>query len=663
MPCRPDAPLARGFKQRAVLSGPFLVLFVSLIAAFAIPLQSRAETDGLQVDAGLVTLSHFPLDIGLVIPNSGSTETQSVQFLVDGTQVDRRDLSSGSHEITLSGVDLATGKHHLSVVSQGSRSEIEIRVIPAWLSLLPPLIAIVLALITKEVLISLFCGVFSGALFLFAFNPVFALARTVDSYIVPAVANPDQAAILVFTTLLGGMVALISRSGGTLGIVDRMRRLATTASRGQLATWGLGVLIFFDDYSNILIVGSTMRPITDRLRISREKLAYIVDSTAAPVASLFPISSWIGFEVGLIAAAFAAVGIPLNAYMSFVASIPYRFYPIFALVLGFTIAVSGRDFGPMLSAERRARRLGKLLDDDAVPLADLNNEKLVPATTTPKRAFNAVVPILAVVVVTVGGMMVSGGAEIDRADFSTTGAWLREVLGNANSYAALCWASLSGVVLGFVLPLAQGIFNVREGVAAMVEGFKSIFMALIVLILAWSIGSICNDLGTSEFLVSLTAGVLSPHLLPVIVFLLSALVAFATGSSWGTLGILTPLAIPLAHSLSIEAGMAAESTAYTTILIGTISSVLAGSVWGDHCSPISDTTILSSMASGCDHVAHVRTQLPYALIAGFVGMLVGDLPTAFGLSPWISLAAGTATIVAIVLLFGRRSEPLDHPAA
>ena len=608
------------------------------------------------LEAPRVALSGLPLAIEISVPEAAPEHARNIRLLIDDSEVMNRSIETGVSQIEVETRGLGPGRHTLSLVSGQARVDSRFRVIPAWLSIVPPLIAIILALVTKEVLISLFCGVFAGSLFLFDWNPFIALARLVDRYVVPAVANPDQAAILVFTLLLGGMVALISRSGGTLGIVNRLRGFASSASRGQLSSWILGVLIFFDDYSNILIVGSTMRPITDRLRVSREKLAYIVDSTAAPVASLFPISSWIGFEVGLIAAAFATLGIQQSAYLTFVASIPYRFYPIFALVLGFTIAVSGRDFGPMLKAERRSRKSGKVLDDAAVPLADLNNEHLIPTESAPKRARNAIVPILAVVLVTIGGMIVSGSQGLERSDFGSSGSWLREVFGNANSYQALCWASLTGLVLAFALALAQRLISIREGVAAMVEGFKSVLMALVVLVLAWSIGSICTDMQTTQYLVSLTAGVVSPHLLPVLVFILSAVVAFATGSSWGTLGILTPLVIPLAHSLSIDSGHLAESSQYATILVGTISSVLAGSVWGDHCSPISDTTILSSMASGSDHIAHVRTQLPYALTAGIVGMLIGDIPTAYGLSPWISLLVGSAILITLVLWIGRSSE-------
>jgi len=613
------------------------------------------ESSDLALDVGPVTLSGLPVRFEVEVPDTFDREPIDILFLIDSQPVAERSLPPGKHQIELQDFPLTTGGHTLVAATGQAAVEVGLRVISPWLSLLPPVIAIALALITKEVLLSLFVGVFSGALFLVNWNPVTALARSIDRFIAPAMADPDNAAILVFTTLLGGMVGLINRSGGTLGIVERIQRFATDARRGQLATWLLGVAIFFDDYSNVLIVGSTMRPITDRLKISREKLSYIVDCTAAPVASVFPISSWIGFEVGLIAAAFAAVGIPFNAYTTFVASIPYRFYPIFALVLGFTIAMSGRDFNPMLRAERRARREGKLLADGDTPLANFDVESVVPPEGTPHRAVNAILPILAVVVVTIVGMMVSGSEGLNRADFAGTGAWLREVFGNADSIAALCWASLTGVLLALGLPLAQRVFSLRQGLGAMVEGFKSVFMALVVLILAWSIGSVCDDLQTADYLVHLTSGVLSPHLLPTAIFVLSAAVAFATGSSWGTLGILMPLVVPVADSLSAEAGMTMDSSGYATIMIGTISSVLAGSVWGDHCSPISDTTILSSAASGADHIAHVRTQLPYALGAGLLGILVGDLPTAFGVSPWISLILGSAVIVIGVLWLGKKS--------
>jgi len=479
----------------------------------------------------------------------------------------------------------------------------------------------------------------------------------------PSLADSDHASIIIFSVLLGGMVGVISRSGGTQGIVDRLTRFATSPRRGQLSTWLLGVVIFFDDYANTLIVGSTMRPITDRLRISREKLAYIVDSTAAPVASVVPISTWVGFEIGLIAAAFTQLGIDgeYNAYAVLVSSISYRFYPIFALIFGFTIAATCRDFGPMLVAERRASASGALIAEGDVPLALANSDETQPPPHAPMRAMNALLPILTVIAVTLAGLWASGRGAVVRTPDMATLAFVREVFSNSDSFAALRWASLAGVVVAIVLALAQRILSVRQTMEALVAGFRSMLLAIVVLVLAWSIGAVCADLHTADYAVGLTSGILSPHWVPVLVFLLSAVIAFATGASWGTMAILMPIVIPVCHGLSTAAGHPPGSASYTTILVGTISSVLAGSVWGDHCSPISDTTILSSMGSGCDHIAHVRTQIPYALGIGLLGMLVGDIPTAFGMSSWVAIAIGAVLIVAAVRFFGQRSDWQPNP--
>lgn len=624
-------------------------LWLGLLAAPAAAADPLAV--GITVDGAALSYTR----LRVVVTVSGAAEPLPFTLAADGRSLETVELGNGNHDLELGEARLSWGRHTLSIAGGSAAAESSIYVLPGWLSILPPLVAIALAVAFKDVLVALFLGIFAGALCLFGWNPLTALARTVDHFIVPAVTDGGQASILVFTLMLGGMVGLVTRSGGTQGIVEGLSRLATNARRGQLATWLMGVVIFFDDYSNALVVGSTMRPLSDRLRISREKLAYIVDSTAAPVASVVPFSSWIGFEVGLIAAAIAALELPYNAYALFVASIPYRFYPIFALVLGFAIAVIGRDFGPMLRAERRARSTGKVMDDDAVPLADYSGAQLAPPEGAPRRAWNALLPILTIVVVTLFGLYLTGSAGLERADHPALGDWIREVMGAADSYKALLWASLGGVLVGAVLPLAQRILTLRQTLEATVEGFKSMLLALIVLTLAWSIGAVCTELHTADFLVRTTERVLSPGLLPVLIFGLSAVVAFATGSSWGTLSILMPLVIPIAHGIGGQAGLAAGSGGYTTLLVGTISSVLAGSVWGDHCSPISDTTILSSTASGCDHIAHVRTQMPYALLAGFVGMVVGDIPTAYGMSPWISLLVGAIVIVAAVRWLGRPS--------
>ena len=641
---RPRQPCPRSAALGRVLRRVLPLLLVLL------PAGARAATLSAAPEGAV--LARSTLHLTVEIEDAAGAGTVELTVESGGRLLGTVEIGPSGGSVALPEADLPAGRHVLELRAADAFATLEVRALPGWLSILPPLVAIGLALAFKDVLISLFVGVLTGCFLLFGWNPFTAFGRAADHFVAGAVADPDRASILVFTTLLGGMVGLITKSGGTHGIVERLQRYATSPRRGQLATWVLGLLVFFDDYANTLIVGSTMRPITDRLKVSREKLAYIVDATAAPVASIAPISSWIGFEVGLIAAAFTALELPLNAYTTFVASIPYRFYPILALVLGLTIAATGRDFGPMLTAERRARRTGKLLADDAVPLADFGAERMAPPEGAVRRARNAFLPILAVMVVAIVGMYVSGSASLDRSAFGSTFEWLREVFSNGNSYAALLWASLSGVLVAAILPLLQRILTVREAMQGMVEGFKSMLLALVVLVLAWSIGSVCDELHTADFVVGLVSGVLSPHWLPVLVFLISALVAFATGTSWGTLGILMPLVVPIAHGLSGEAGLGVGSAGYMTILVGTVSSVLAGSVWGDHCSPISDTTILSSTASGCDHIAHVRTQLPYALAVGVLGMLIGDIPTAYGMSPWISLFVGAGIVVGGVFWLG-----------
>ncbi len=600
-------------------------------------------------------------DIHLSVTLGHVAAPATVRFLVDGREVAHHDLDNGTHEVTLAdAAPSGSGEAVVTaVIGEGPaavRAEARTGGIPGWLSIVPPLLAIGLALIFRDVLVSLSLGIFAGALILTGGHPISAFARTIDTFIAPTLAEPDHAKILIFSTLLGGMVGVISKSGGTRGVVERLTSFASTARRGQLATWIMGVAVFFDDYANTLIVGSTMRPITDRLRVSREKLAYIVDSTAAPVASVFPISTWIGFEIGLIGTSFSDLGLHFNPYTTFIATIPFRFYPLFALVLGFAIASTGRDFGPMLRAERRARRTGALLADGDQALADYSRDALEPPDDVPHRAINAVVPILTVVVATLAGLWVSGSAVVDRAAEPSTLDYVRDVFAESDSYNTLLWASLAGAVTGILLPVAQRILGLRAAMEGLVEGFKSMMLAVVVLLLAWSISAVCGDLHTAEYLVGVTSGVVSPHWLPVLVFALSAAASFATGSSWGTMGILMPLVIPISHGLSIAAGHPVEDPVYYTLMLGTISSVLAGSVWGDHCSPISDTTILSSMSSACDHIAHVRTQIPYALGIGVLGMIVGDIPTAYGLSPWVSLAVGCLVIVGGVMWIGQRVD-------
>ncbi len=646
-------------------------LAFSLLAALSLALVAPAGALEVTVAADGAQLAGKILRLKVTTAELEAGESASAEILLDGRKVSPAGgvaLVAGEQTLIVPDLEISSGGHEvtLTATSSGGASataKATLRAIPGWLSAVPPLIAILLALVFKDVLLSLFAGVFLGAMILVGWHPITAFARTGDQFIVPAFADVSHVQIIIFSTLLGAMVGVISRSGGTHGIVNWLSPYATTARRGQVATWMMGILVFFDDYANSLIVGTTMRPITDRLKISREKLAYIVDSTAAPVASLIPISTWVGFEVGLIAGAFKSLDLPLNGYQVFIASIPYRFYPLFALVLGLTIALSRRDFGPMLAAERRAETTGAVLAHGDTALADFTRGGLMPRDETPKRAINAFFPIAVVVVVTLAGLYVSGAAGLDRSQFPSLFKWVQEVLSNADSYNTLIWASMAGLISAVAMPVLQRILPLKEAMDGMMEGLKTMLLAIVVLILAWSIAEVCTQLHTTDYIVAMTKNVLSPHLLPALVFVISAAVAFATGSSWSTMAILMPLVISLAHGLSTAAGIGIESPAFYTLMVGTISSVLAGSVWGDHCSPISDTTILSSMASGCDHIAHVRTQLPYAVGLGILGILIGDLPTAYGLPVWVSLVVGSTVIIVGVLWLGKRINDGGAPAS
>jgi Na+/H+ antiporter NhaC len=401
-----------------------------------------------------------------------------------------------------------------------------------------------------------------------------------------------------------------------------------------------------------------MRPLTDRLGISREKLAYIVDSTAAPVASIALISGWIGMEVGLIDDALQSMNLPYEPYVVFVQSIPFRFYPVLALIFVLMVILTDRDFGPMLKAELRARREGKVIRDGARPASDFDAAVLTPKEGGPQRWFNAAVPILVLTIVTILGMYFTGRSAVLASGETDLG--LSNIFGNGDSYLALIWGSFASCAVALIMTLVQRILTLQEALEAWTAGLKAMLFAFVILVLAWALGQITVDVQTAQYLIHLLTGNLDPRLLPVLVFVLCALISFATGTSWGTMAIMMPVVVPLAVALSLEAGYP-EATTYT-ILLGAVSSVLAGSVWGDHCSPISDTTILSSMATSCDHIDHVRTQMPYALLVGVVGMVVGDIPTAYGLSPWISIVVGSAILLGFLYLIGKREDPPTHTA-
>ena len=571
-------------------------------------------------------------------------------------------LLAADGETTLELHDVRGGEPAFVFISEHYLAGVRfsVRTIPGWLTLLPPLLAIVLALLFRQVIPALLAGIWAGAWVYFG-DPFLGVLRTLDYFVVQALGDPDRVRIVVVSLLLGGMVGVVSRSGGTLGLVEALAPLATNARRGQLVTWLMGVLIFFDDYANTLLVGNTMRPVTDRLRISREKLAYIVDSTAAPVASIALVSTWIGYEVSLIGQSLERIGSDLDPYGIFIQALPYNFYPLLALFFGLLVASWGRDFGPMLAAERRAAG-GKLLADTAVPLSDFDSDGLRPPEGKPLRWINAVLPVLVVLAITFCALWITGRQSLAASGSPLATLALGEldirglggVLGEGNSYNALLYASAGGCLTALLLALGQRILTLGQGLGAWLGGMKSMAMAMVILILAWSIGDVCTALDTKGFMVEALSDTLDPRLLPALVFLLAAITAFATGTSWATMGIIIPLAVPTAYTLARGAGL--DPVSAHGILLGSVSAVLAGSIFGDHCSPISDTTVLSSTASACDHVDHVRTQLPYALVVAAVALVCGYLPVGYGFSPFLGLAAGAGVLALILGLAGRKTR-------
>ena len=520
---------------------------------------------------------------------------------------------------------------------------------PMWMSILPPLVAIVMALLIKEVISSLFVGVLTGTFLMALYggaSPAGALGggllRVVDTYIVGSLFDADHVTIIVFTLIIGGMVRIITANGGMQGVVNWLSRRARGPRSGQLMTFLMDLCIFFDDYSNTLVVGNTMRPIADRLKVSREKLSYIVDSTSAPVVAVAFVTTWIGAELSYIQDGINVIGLNTSAYSVFFHSLAYSFYPFLTLGFVLMIILSGRDFGPMLKAERKAR------------LAEAVTTEQTNAEPQSAHIVDALIPLLVLIIGTVIGLIFTGyDADVWSDGHMGFFSKLSATIGSANSYKALLWASLLSLLTAIVITLLRGKIKFGKVMEEMVEGFKSMLNAVLILTMAWSIALVAKDMHTAQFVSQLLLQwALSPVLVPVLTFLLAALIGFSTGTSWGTMAILYPLILPSSWLLCQEQGMSLEAT--MPLFYNVVASVLAGSVMGDHCSPISDTTIMSSLASRCDHMQHVSTQMPYALTVGAVALLAGVLPTALGMPSWVSFLVGFGALGLVVRFVGKK---------
>jgi len=522
--------------------------------------------------------------------------------------------------------------------------ELKKYVIRPWVSILPPLIAIALAFLTRSIVPSLFIAIWFGSWAVngLTFGGIFTgLLDSFNVFILNTILDRDHAIIALFTLMLGGMVGIIYRNGGMHGIIQLLIKKANTPKKGQISIWLFGVIIFFDDYSNTLIVGNTSRLLCDKLGISREKLAYLVDSTSAPVATVAVITTWIGFQISIISDSIESIGgISESAYLLFIHSIAYSFYPFLALFLVGLVVTTGKDFGPMVEVELQAR---KNKNKKIVKSEQNNGEELKVKDNISYNAVNAILPI-SVLVISMFYFIFSSGQ----------GDTIKDILGSADTFSALMHSTLLSAFVAAILSVGQRILSLNETFEAWYNGLKFMLMGLLVLVLAWALADISKELHTADYIVSVLGDKIPIQILPTVVFFIAAITAFGSGSSWGVMAILMPLVIPLCWAVMENYGGPGPENIH--ILYSTIACVLTGAVWADHCSPISDTTILTSMASGCDLMDHVKTQMPYALIAGSTALFAGTLPAGFGVPWWILLGFGFVILFIIINTYGKSTD-------
>lgn len=572
---------------------------------------------------------------------------------------------------------------YFGAMPEGGDAEAFAGLYGVW-TLIPPLLALLLAFLTRNVILSLFLGVLSGAWMLALVSGDLlgsitgAFFNSTD-YFIGTLADRWDAGIIMQVLVIGALIALITRMGGMRAIADLVVKIAKGPRSAQITMWISSWVIFFDDYANALIIGPIMRPLCDKYRISREKLAYIVDSTAAPVAGIMLISTWIGTELVNINQGLEIAGLAgVTAYGIFIDTIPYRFYNIMALFFVFATAFLLRDFGPMLKAELRARTTGETINPgsevmDTEKVVDEEKEEIkenyailkTSKKVTPPNIWNAIIPVGVLIVSAVILFYTNGAATLDPeylAQLSFFDA-VREAYSNSDASIVLFQAGLLACIVAIIMGFFEKIFTLKDGIETWAHGMKSMLFVCIVLILAWSIGSVIGDLGTAHFLVSNLSDALPQFIVPALIFIIAAVVSFATGTAYGTMAILLPLCIPLAAAIVGITGMEISNAVpeYTYILMCS-SAVLTGAIFGDHSSPISDTSILSSMGAGCSLLDHVMTQIVYAVTVGVV-VIAGYILVGLGLNVWITLLIMAAILVLVLLFAGKKVPTWDGKEA
>lgn len=507
-----------------------------------------------------------------------------------------------------------------------------------FVSVIPPLLAIVLAIITKRVILSLFIGVLVG-LFLFTGSIGGTLVELTE-VLVGNLTDDWQGRVLLFTVLLGGLLGIMYSSGGSKAFGKKAAESITTREKAQLATWFLGVLIFFDDYFNALTVGAVMRNITDHFKVSREKLAYIIDSTAAPICIIIPISTWIAYAMSLYVAEFQRLDIEVNAFELFLEAIPYNFYALLAIIMVVVLSITKLEFGPMARAEERAIQKGQLFDEatkDEIPGQDITNLTI----SDRGQVSDLILPVLTLMAATIIGILYTGGF--------FAGEGFRDAIGDADAATALIYGTLLANLLGIIWYSLRKVMSLKNCMESFTQGMKAMIPALSILLLAWSIGDVAGTLGTGAYVAELVTEALPNWLIPMVIFITSAFMAFSTGTSWGTFAIMLPIGVPVAVTAGLNPAMC-------------IAAVLGGAIFGDHSSPISDTTVLSSTGASCNHIHHVNTQLPYAILAAIISAIGYLLAAVINMS-LIPLIFVIALLILALYVLHSRGERIDEDVA
>ncbi|NQY67858.1 MAG: Na+/H+ antiporter NhaC family protein [Flavobacteriales bacterium] len=553
----------------------------------------------------------------------------------------------------------------VTIQAAGASFEETINPIPIWTSILPPLVAILMAMFLKEVISSLFMGMFVGvaisAYYSSGLIGIIAAPLTVlDTYIMYEVFDLYRAQILAFSFLIGATICLVARSAGMSAMINTLSKYAKNAKSTQLTTAIMGIAVYFDDYTNCLITGNTMRRIGDKMRISREKMAYIVDCTSSPVVMLTIITTWVGFLITCIEDGTSGVeSITESGYSILVNSLAYMFYPIFALIFLFTIILSGRDFGPMYDAEVKARLGSSNEESDNDNEAD-EQDDMAPIPGVKPNLINAIIPIGTMVLGIILGMLYTGwDSALWNDDSLSFTVKLSTIIGQSDSYVALLWATLSSTGIAILMYVGQKIMTLSEAIGAAFTGQRLFYDALVMLVLAWALSSLVSDMHTAEYISSLLLQMnLSYSVFPAIVFVLCAIIAFSTGSSWGVMALLHPLATPAMWTLCMDVGLGhAESM---DMVYNVVACVFCGAVCGENASPLADTMILSTMSCKCNHIEHVRTMAPYTFTAGLIACLLGVLPAGYGTPFFITLPLGAAAIYAVIRFVGKKVEEVPY---